>query len=591
MSVLTVEETPSLGSFISEQTLMKPALDPTPPRSFETRSRVKNEEDQFDAWLQSARQVVVTAQARAASVPSPTNLIRLAQAQYSAGDNSEAIESAISAMTDAATLVDTGRCDVAEVSLVFGSGSHLLARLNRHADALSLLTRIGPPPVLELSYASLLIEDDRLQEAFYTLTAAEDPRADALRGYILARQGEAQRAVHFLRRALRQDSTDAYTVMNLATAYWKLGSRSKAVSAALRATRLAPSRQDISVGYMDLLLDDNQPDAAMAEIKRLRRSGVVESARLLTVECQVTLAKGDPKKSIALMKRARAAAAAEGETRLEAELQANLRVFEASAAGKDRRELWRIAQSCVTESPKNVAAVRQLAGYSTRCRDADALQKAIGNAGTLRESERLEVELRLAYLKCDFGTVLELAQAAISFDPMDANACAQVVLLEGWHRGDWTAAARKASRWVARVPLSDYLINNAAYAMALGGMPQNALRILASHPNKNDYVPVATCGLAYLALGDLDTGMRWYRKAGELAESAGEGDMRVLMSLHQAAGLRTLGIAETASEVFLAATSLPDTGLPDDWADQPSFVMIQRGCEREGWPWPPTVIS
>ena len=81
MSVLTVEETPSLGSFISEQTLMKPALDPTPPRSFETRSRVKNEEDQFDAWLQSARQVVVTAQARAASVPSPTNLIRLAQAQ------------------------------------------------------------------------------------------------------------------------------------------------------------------------------------------------------------------------------------------------------------------------------------------------------------------------------------------------------------------------------------------------------------------------------------------------------------------------------------------------------------------------------
>ncbi len=175
---------------------------------------------------------------------------------------------------------------------------------------------------------------------------------------------------------------------------------------------------------------------------------------------------------------------------------------------------------------------------------------------------------------------------------MNADACAQVLLLEGWHLGDWESAAKKAGRWASRVPLNDTLVNNAAYVMALGGMAQAALSVLDHHSHRDDdYVPIATRGLAYLALGDLDAGMRWYRRAAERADSLGEGDMRVLMALHQATGLRTLGIAGVTDESFLAATSLPDTGLPEDWEDQPSFVMIQRGCDREGWPWPPTVMA
>lgn len=591
MSALTVDDTTTLGSFLSEQMLMKPSLDSTPPRSVGTSNRSNSEDDQFDTWLESARQVVETAQGRAAAVPSPTNLIRLAQAQYAVGEDAEAGESALSAMTDAAALIETGRSQSSTVSLVFGSGAILLARLNRHAEAVQLLERIGPPPVLELTYSSLLIDDDRLPEALDALKSSEDPKANALRGYILAGQGEVQRAVHFLRVALRDDPSDADTVMNLAAAYWKLGSRKKAVAAGLRATRLAPSRQDISVGYMDLLLDNNQPDDAMKEVKRLRKAGVIETARLLTIECQVALAKGDPRKSITLMKRARVLAEAEGEEWLAAELFANLRVFEASQEGKNRRELWSIARTCASESPNNVAAIRQLAGYSNRKNEADAVEQAISSATGLPRSARLEVQRRLAFLKCDFGEALRLSQEAVKFDPMDADACAQALLLEGWHLGDWTSAAQRAHQWLTRVPLNDYLINNAAYVMALGGLPHEALKVLEAHSDKNDYVPTATRGLAYLALGDLDTGMRWYRRAGELADSVGESDMRVLMSLHQAAGLRTLGIAESASDIFLAATSLPDAGLPSDWADQPSFVMIQKGCERQGWPWPPTAVT
>ncbi|WP_026877259.1 tetratricopeptide repeat protein [Jiangella gansuensis] len=592
MPMLTLEDSQVRDAFITEKSLMKPSVDSTPPPSVGGWRPSAPEEDQFEVWLESAKQVVSVAQARAAAVPSPTNLIRLAQAQYVAGDSPEAAESAISAMTDAVGLVESGQCDVNELALVFGSGATLLSQLDRQDDALRLMERVGPSPSLELTYASLLIEADRLVDALQVLISTEDALADALRGYIYAVQGQTQRAVHFLRQSLRRNPTDAETSINLATAYWKLGSRKKAVASALRATRLEPSRQDISIAYMELLIENNQPDLASAEAKRLRKAGVVECARLLLIECQAALAKGERKTALTLMRRARTAAVAEGDKRLVAEVDANLRVFEASEAGKERADLWRIARRCVTESPHNVAALRQFAAYSYRRHHAGALRNAIAAAGALTTSTRLQVEEKLAFISCDFGLALDLARQAVEENSMNAEACAQALLLEGWHLGTWESAAKKANRWVARVPLNDILVNNAAYVMALGGMPHAALTVLDQHLHgDDDYVPIATRGLAYLAAGDLDTGMRWYRRAAERADSLGEGDMRGLMALHQAAGLRTLGIVDVTDETFLAATSLPDTGLPADWEDQPGFVMIQRGCEREGWPWPPTVMA
>jgi len=592
MPVLTLDDNQVRDTFITEKSLMKPSVDPTPPPATVGRRGAASQEDQFDAWLESAKQIVSVAQARAAAVASPTNLIRLAQAQYVAGENAEAVESAITAMTDAATLIESGQSEVADLALVFGSGVTLLCHLGRRNDALNLVERIGPAPSLELTYASLLVEAGRLEDALTALTGTEDALADALRGYIYAVDGQTQRAVHFLRQSLRRNPNDAETSMNLATAYWKLGSRRKAIASALRATRLAPSRQDISVAYMELLIDNNQADLVTAETKRLRKAGVMECARLLIVECQAELAKGETKAALTLMRRARSAAVSEGDERLVAEIVANLRVFEASEAGKGRAELWRIARQCVTESPHNVAALRQFAAYSYRRSEAESLREAIAAAGTLPTTTRLHVESKLAYMSCDFGRALELSQQAAEEDTMNAEACAQVLLLEGWHLGAWESAAQRASRWVARLPLNDNLVNNAAYVMALGGLPHAALTVLDRHSHANDdYVPIATRGLAHLAAGDLDEGMFWYRRAAERADRLGEGDMRVLMALHQAAGLRALGIADVTDELFLAATSLPDTGLPADWEDQPAFVMVQKGCEREGWPWPPTVAG
>lgn len=592
MPVLTLEDNQVRDAFITEKSLMKPSVSPTPPPSVGSRRPGPSEEDQFGAWLESAQQIVAVAQARAATTASPTNLIRLAQAQYVAGDNAEAAQSAISAMSDAADLIESGEVDINTVALVFGSGATLLSHLDRQDDALRLIERVGPAPSLELIYASLLVEADRHDDALAALFSTEDALADALRGYIHAVEGRTQRAVHFLRESLRRNPVDAETSMNLATAYWKLGSRKKAVASALRATRVAPSRQDISVAYMELLIDNNQPDLATAETKRLRKAGVIESARLLVVECQAALTKGESKSALTLMRRARTAAIAEGDTRLVAEIDANLRVFEASESGKDRAELWRIAKRCVTENPDNIAALRQFAAYSYRRSEAEALRTAIAAAGTLTTATRLKLEAKLAYMSCDFGAALDLSRQAVEEDSMNAEACAQVVLMEGWHLGAWESAAQTASRWVQRVPLNDTLVNNAAYVMALGGMPHAALALLDKHSHDaEDYVPIATRGLAHLAAGDIDEGMRWYRRAAELADSLGEGDMRCLMALHQAAGLRTLGIADVTDELFLAATSLPDTGLPADWEDQPGFVMIQKGCEREGWPWPPTVAD
>ncbi|MEZ0579300.1 tetratricopeptide repeat protein [Nocardioides sp. MH1] len=590
MPAIALTDGPSAPeSFMSEPSLLKPSADPTPPHTAGTRKRLAVEDDAYAAWLDRAHEVVRSAEARTAAVPSPTNWIRLAQAQYAAGEVSDAGNSAHTAMTEAIRLIESQQCSASAMTLVLGSGANLLARSGRQAEAAVLLRRVGPPEVLELTYASLLIDDERLQDAFDAITGANDPQADAMRGYILARQSETQRAVHYLRKALREAPEDADSVMNLASAYWRLGSRRKAINTALRAARLAPSRQDISVSYMTLLLEDNQPDRVLAELKRLRRAGVVDSARSLIVRCRAELAVGDAKKALTFLRRAVAAAENEGDTELRDEASANLRVLECSTSGQDRASTRRVALECVKDAPQNLAAVRQLAAHSARRHEAHDLQQAIANLGALPELARLDLEARLAYIRCDFEESLRVAERIVELDPMAADHCAMTVLLQGWHRGDWEAAARNASAWIKRAPFNDQLLNNAAYAMALGGMAAEALKVLDQHPEAEDFVPVATRGLAHLALGELDAGMRWYRRAAEIAHAVGAGDMLTLMALHQAAGLRKLGVTDVASEEFLAATSLPDTPLPADWDDQPGFVMIQQGCTREGWPWPPNL--
>lgn len=591
MPLLNLDDSPVRDAFVTEESLMKPSVASTPP-AFVSSTRRTSTDGEFEAWLENARQVTSLARERAAAVPSPTNLIRLAQAQFQSGDDLEAAESAVSALTEAVTSVDSRECDTSELALVFRSGAVLLSQLDRQRDALAFLESVPRSETLDLTYASLLVDADRLDDALKVLESADGPLADALRGYIYAVGHQTQQAVHYLRHSLRQNPANAETARNLATAYWKLGARKKAVASALRATRLAPNRQDISVAYIELLIDNGQPDLAFAEVRRIRKNGVAESARLLTLECQAAAAKGEDKKALVLMRRAKAAAIREQDERLLAELDVNLRVFEGVAAGMDRQDLWRVARQCVAERPSSVAAVRQLAAYSSRRHEAEVLRNAMAAVGQVDLITRLQLEAQLAYISCDFGLALERAQQTVRADPMNADACAMALLLEGWHLGAWNTAAEKASRWVQRAPLNDNLVNNAAYAMALGGRPHVALSILDQHPHgAEDYVPVATRGLAHLAAGELDTGMRWYRRAAERADFSGDGDMRILMALHQAAGLRSLGIAAAADETFLAATSLPDAGLPDDWEDRPGFVMIQRGCERQGWPWPPTISA
>ena len=194
MPVTTLVENPVLESFVTEPLLLKPSVGSTPPLASTVGQRASIDDEQIDAWREHAEAVVRGAEAAAASVPSPTTFIRLAQARYIAGDEPGAAESALRAMTTATHWLAEGKVTAESISLVLGSGADLLARLGNGTEAIAVLEHLGPPPALELTYASLLVDAGRSEEALAALTSDTDAQADALRGYIYAVSGSAQTA-------------------------------------------------------------------------------------------------------------------------------------------------------------------------------------------------------------------------------------------------------------------------------------------------------------------------------------------------------------------------------------------------------------
>lgn len=163
-----------------------------------------------------------------------------------------------------------------------------------------------------------------------------------------------------------------------------------------------------------------------------------------------------------------------------------------------------------------------------------------------------------------------------------AAAAALVALGIGMER--WDEALLVARDALAPLPPNPVLVNNAAYVLAMSGHPREAIELLKPIAG-DDFVMNATLGLACLANGDLEEGMRLHRQTTDRAEKV-DPIWRSLMTGYQALVVRQLGPLDSQSDSVIRALALVPFSLPSDWRDRPDFLRLWNVAERNGYGWP-----
>ena len=93
---------------------------------------------------------------------------------------------------------------------------------------------------------------------------------------------------------------------------------------------------------------------------------------------------------------------------------------------------------------------------------------------------------------------------------------------------DWSKAARTGASLLRRFPYDATVANNVAFLSILAGkvaLAEKALDGIEAKSYEKGYVILATRGLVDIAKGELQEGLRSYRRAAELAEKDIDGSV------------------------------------------------------------------
>ena len=525
----------------------------------------------------------------AADKPSSTTFAALAQTHAALGERDEALAAArsglslslelVSSSADPPQLADPAAARVAtEVMLRFGAAE----------DAFSMLREAPLPRSLRITLATLAVDLDRPDVAMEALQGQEGAMVESFRGFLLVAEGKYQKAIPHLRAALRDSPEDVAAAMNLSASLWAIGSRRKAVSAALRASRAAPGRKDASLHYLDLLLEVGDVRRLTEEISMLNGRGVIPDAHFFVVQARALIAKGEVVRALPLLDKATAMATSEGNEALRGEIQANLAVLKYRLGRWSYKRAIDALSALVREHPDNAAVVVSFARISDRTTEAPVLRAAVDQIG-LRIDPALGAFLRyqLASLEGDNEAAASAASEWFELDTNDPLAAASALIELGIGVERWQEAEKIAEYALEEFPDNMSVVNNASYILAMAGKPLQAIRALEPWA-ADDYVLKATLGLAHLANGDTDDGMRLYRQAAGEAERA-SAERLSLMVAYQALVVRQLGIDEQEPPEKLAALALAPVPLPADWERRPEFVRLRNLSRKRGYAWPLTL--
>ncbi len=541
------------------------------------------------AVLEAAEQARERAKRLAAATRSSTTLAALAQSHAVLDERDEAIAAARDALELSLTQTASAEGDprvadstsarlAAEVMIRFGLATQVFERLRT----------VALPKSLRMTSAVIAVELGHLDEAWNNLDGLNGALVESFRGYLLATQRHYQKAITHLRSALREDPNDAAAAMNLSISLWEVGARRKAVFAALRAARVAPGRRDFSVHYLDLLLAVGDVARLTREIESLAQRMVVPDARLLVIQARAALERDDRSRALLILEKARVEAKTEDNDVLEVEIAANLAVLKYRMGRLPRNKAMGELTSLLRDHPDHDSVVVCLANVVSQSSDAPMLRHAVERVReTTTPARRAFLAHQIAWLEGDNDQAGTAAAKWFAREPQNPQAAAAALVAIGIGQERWHDAAAVADIALARFPNDPNILNNGGYILAMAGRAAEAITVL--EPLAHDqFVGRATLGLACLANGEIDRGMRLYREAAEDAERA-DASWHSLMTIYQALIVRQLGLDKSQAPEVIAALALAAVPLPTNWKEQPEFLRLYRVSEKRGYEWPLTL--
>jgi tetratricopeptide (TPR) repeat protein len=549
-----------------------------------TSKRHPSSSDQGESIEQAAKVARDGARRAATSNPTSTTMAALAQSHAALDEREEAIEAARRAVELA--FVSGGHEGSALVDPVsLRLAAEVLLRFGETGDAYDALLRAPRTRSLRVMFATVAFQEGQVNLALEEIEDLSHPLAEAVKGYILATIGEYQKAIGHLRAALRDQPDDPDSLLNLSISLWHLGAKRKAIATALRATRVAPGRKDVSLHYMNLLLDRGEIAAVDAEIRSLKAHDVIEGADLLVVQARALIEKGQLDKAISILRLAADAAEREGDDATRGEVLGNLVVLRFNT----RRITYEGAVQRLEELLEEFTACDSLvvayAGFARTAGQARLLRSVVDRVSTTTSPLRLAyLRYQIAFLEGDNEAAAAAASDWFAHEPDNSMAAAAAIVALGIGVEQWKAASIVAREALARFPSDETIVNNAAYVLAMAGHAQEAIELL--RPIAGDaFVMNATLGLAHLAAGSIDEGMRLYRQAADSAEKI-DPIWRSLMTSYQALVVRQLGLLDSQPGSVIGALALAQFDPPADWRNRPDFLRLWGVAKRHGYGWP-----
>ncbi|MBB5856458.1 tetratricopeptide repeat protein [Amycolatopsis umgeniensis] len=538
---------------------------------------------ELDEWSQNAAEFAERLRVIVyGGTPNATAFSRLAHAELAAENSEDAVRAADDCLNLVVQDGHRGSFDAATAIAAI----RLFLQVGYRSKVFYWLDRLPRTETLRRIRASLAAEEKRWDDVIEILDGLESPEADALRGYTLLSQGKPAEALKELRSSARFE-TDPDTLLNMAFAFWQLGSRKKAIHHAMQAARLAPFRRDIVFAFIELLLAAGDVQLASTEIASLKQRDVVETPNFLVLQARVSLEAEQKVKALALLKRALGDARSAGIEGLVTEIESNLAIMNFREKCKTPEDYQQKLRRAIQKNPKDIILIQSLAESLNKSSNAAELRQLIAPLdGEYAEESLLFLRYRVAYLELRFRKAAALALKWSQHDHFEPNAVSAAFLIHAEVTGDLELSCSMARSALSRFRHDALLVNNAAYVLATAGRAKEARAAVHQIEEKPFYL-VATAGLVELTLGHIDSGLKLYRKASAMVDDYWDSNAKLaLMRLHQVLSLRRLGIYDKIDSMELFAKSLPDVNLPSEWQERPEFVLLWRIFRSNRWPWP-----